>query len=76
MTMQFTGTPFAYADYPGAEVLEAGAAIAIIPTAVNIGPPGPRRAYAQKREVSVTLADPLGARVLLDQQAVPVLVQV
>jgi hypothetical protein len=75
VTMRFTGTPFAYADYPSADVFQVGAAIAVIPTAVNIGPPGPRLAYAQKREVGVTLADPLGARVLLDQHGEPVLVQ-
>lgn len=75
VTLEFTGTPSEYADYSTAEVLEMGAAVALIPTATSIGPLGRRRAYAQRRQVSVTLATPLGSRILLDQHGSPVMVQ-
>lgn len=74
ITLSFTGIPAAYAGYPGAEVLEAGAAVAIVPTPLDIGPPGPRFAHAERRETRVVLTRPLGPRVLLDGDGSPVLV--
>jgi hypothetical protein len=40
ITLSFTGIPRAYADYPRADVLEAGAAVAVVPVSADIGPPG------------------------------------
>lgn len=74
VTLSFTGIPRDYADYPDAEVLEAGSAVAIVPVPVDIGPPGPRHPYAEQREVGAVLAKPLGPRVLLDGHGSPVLV--
>jgi hypothetical protein len=74
VTLSFTGIPREYADYPDAEVLEAGSAVAIVPVSVDIGPPGPRHAHAEQREVSAVLTKPLGPRVLLDGHGWPVLV--
>lgn len=69
--------PRAYADYPGAEVLESGAAVAIVPVLRATGPrTGPRQAYAQKREVTVVLSRRLGHRVLRDSTGSPVMVNV
>jgi hypothetical protein len=75
VTLEFIGTPYAFADYCGAEVVETDAAVGIIPAATDIGPGGPRAAFAQRRLVSVTLATPLGSRILLDQHGSPVMVQ-
>jgi hypothetical protein len=74
ITLSFTGIPRAFADYPRAEVLEAGSAVAIVPVPVDIGPPGLRAAYGEKREVTTVLARPLGSRVLLDRRGRPALV--
>lgn len=74
ITLSFTGIPRAYADYPRAEVLEAGSAVAVVPVPVDLGPPGPRLAYAEKREVTTVLSRPLGVRVLLDGRGQPVFV--
>jgi hypothetical protein len=74
ITLSFTGIPRAYADYPRADLLEAGAAVAVVPAPVDIGPPGFRLAYAEKREVTTVLSRPLGVRVLLDGRGQPVFV--
>jgi hypothetical protein len=74
ITLSFPGIPRAYADYPRADVLEAGAAVAVVPVSVDIGPPGFRRAYGEQRQVGVVLTRPLGPRVLLDGHGRPVLV--
>jgi hypothetical protein len=71
VTLSFTGIPREYADYPRAEVLEVGSAVAVVPVPVDIGPPR-RWAYAQGREVTTVLARPLGRRVLLDGRGSPV----
>jgi hypothetical protein len=63
-----------YADYPYAEVLEAGGAVAVLPVEVDIGPPGFRAGPSLPREVTVLLTRPLGARVLLDGKGLPVMV--
>ncbi len=41
-----------------AEVLEAGSAVAIVPVPVDIGPPGPRHAHVEQREVGAVFASP------------------
>jgi hypothetical protein len=73
VTLNFMGIPRAFADYPRADVLEAGAAVAVVPVPVDIGPPGLRAAYAEQRQVGAALARPLGRRVLLDRKGLPVL---
>jgi hypothetical protein len=76
ITLTFTGIPRPYADYPHAEVLEAGSAVAVVPVPADIGPSSFRRAYAERREVAAVLPRPLGPRVLLDGHGRPVLVLV
>ncbi|MGH6877018.1 MAG: hypothetical protein ACREHV_06510 [Rhizomicrobium sp.] len=76
VTLSFSGSPREYSDYPDAEVLEADGAVAIIPNEVSKVPPGQfRRLNAEHREVTVTLSEPLGNRVLLDGHGVPVMVE-
>jgi len=79
VTVTFTGSP--YFDYPGAEILESGTAVAIVPTPV-LNP-----AYAsasgstvrglplvgQARQITVTLAGALAGRILLDDLGSPVM---
>jgi hypothetical protein len=81
LTMTFIGSP--YEDYPGAEILESGAAVAIVPTPVlipmhasNSGFTGPRALplVGQRRQITVTLAEALAGRVLLDDLGSPVMV--
>jgi hypothetical protein len=80
VTMTFTGSP--NADYPGAEILESRAPVAIVPTPVftpvhastsgstMLGMSLP----ATARQITVTLAEVLADRVLLDDQGSPVMV--
>jgi hypothetical protein len=73
VTVHFTGTPRAYADYPTAEVRESSSAVMVVPIAVDHpGLTGARLAYGERREVTTTLAQPLGARVLLARSGFPV----
>ncbi len=74
LTMTFTGGPAAWKQYPSAEVLESRGALALIPAEVDTGPDGWRILVGHPREVMVTLARPLGNRVLLDQSGAPVMV--
>ena len=86
VTMAFTGGSPAWTDYLSAEVLVSAAAVAIIPVesratvAANAedGLRGNRsRAFSLvgfPRQVTVTLARPLGKRVLLDDVGGPVMV--
>jgi hypothetical protein len=76
LTLRFVGAPRGFADYPRAEVLEAGAAVAVLPVEVDTGPPPwvLRALVGEWREVTTVLARPLGARVLLDGDGLPVLV--
>lgn len=73
LTMSWFGSPRAYTDYPGANVLEAGAAVAIVPVRRELST-GLRTAHAERREVTVVLERPLGRRVLLDAGGSPVMV--
>lgn len=74
LTLHFTGTPRAYADYPSAEVRESSSAVLMVPIAVDRRhlPGAARLAYAERREVTEELAHPLGARVLVTSGGFPV----
>ena len=74
LTMTFPGGPTKWTQYPTAEVLESGGALALIPVEVDTGPAGLRTMVGYAREVAVTLSRPLGNRVLLDQIGAPVMV--
>lgn len=62
------GADPSFEEYPRAEVLESAQALTVVPVARDIGPPGPRHlvVVGHRREVEVQLAQPLGARVLVD----------
>lgn len=72
VSITFGGLPHDIADYPDAEGLESGNAIAILPIAHYHGPRKTSIMGGQSREVTVTLAQPLGSRVLLDEKGAPV----
>jgi hypothetical protein len=73
LTLSFTGAPEYYTSYPGATFLESGNAVAVIPVREE-HVTGPRTTVGKRREVSATLARPLGNRVLLDEHGAPVMV--
>jgi hypothetical protein len=66
LTYRFTGGAPSFVRYAPAEVVESGQAVAVVPEAEDIGPPGARPAVGFGRRVTVTLSEPLGARVLVD----------
>jgi hypothetical protein len=70
----FTGAPPEYAEYPAAEAIETDQALVVLPTARNVGPPGPRGAIGCARTVITRLTRPLGERVVIDLDASPVMV--
>jgi hypothetical protein len=72
LTLTFTGAPEYYTSYPGARFLESGNAVAVIPVREE-HVTGPRVPVGKRREVSATLARPLGNRVLLDEHGAPVM---
>lgn len=71
LTMAFTGSP--HVSYPDVDVLESGAAVAVLPVPSQLAP-GWYTTVGQRREVTVTLDRPLGVRVLLDGRGSPVMV--
>jgi hypothetical protein len=71
---EFTGGAPEHVEYPDALVMESDTAVVVVPVAHDIGPPGPRRAKGYKREVVVHLGAKLGARVLVNLDASPVVV--
>lgn len=71
LTFRFTGALPSYEQYPRAEVIESHQAVAIVPVAKDVGPPGPRRLPGYGHEVVVRLKQPLGARVLVDLHGNP-----
>ena len=73
LTLSFTGAPEYYTSYPGARFLESGNAVAVIPGREE-HVTGPGVSVGKRREVSATLARPLGNRVLLDEHGAPVMV--
>lgn len=66
LTYRFTGGLPSFERYPSAEVVESAQAVAVVPQAEDIGPPGPRAAVGFGRRITVTLSEPLGARVLVN----------
>src|ERR1700688_283445 len=73
---EFTGGAPEHVEYPDAVVIESDQAVAVIPIVNDIGPPGPQRARGYRREVVVRLREMLGARVLVNLDASPVVVLV
>ena len=69
--MTFTGSP--HVNYPDVDVLESGAAVALLPIPSPLRP-GWYTALGQGRDVTVTLDRPLGPRTLLDGRGSPVMV--
>jgi hypothetical protein len=70
ITMSFIGSPAEQADYPDARVFQEGGAVAILPIGLSrLRPEQPRHMIGARREVTVVLSQPLGARVLLDNTA-------
>ena len=65
IVLQFLGSPAQFTDYPRAVALESATAVALVPVPVE-RLSGDRPLYAQTREVAARLAEPLGARVLVD----------
>jgi hypothetical protein len=79
LTLSFIGSPKVYTDYhPPLRVhTSPGAVVAGLAVAIDISGGGPRDLYAQRREVTVGLPEPLGNRVLVNPfgQPIPVLPQ-
>ena len=71
VTMTFTGSP--HVSYPDVDVLESGAAVALVPLPSPLRP-GWYTTLGQARDVTVTLDRPLGPRILLDGTGSPVMV--
>jgi hypothetical protein len=71
LTMTFTGSP--HVSYPDVDVLESGAAVALLPIPSPLRP-GWYTTLGQGRDVTVTLDRPLGSRILLDGRGSPVMV--
>jgi hypothetical protein len=65
VVLRFLGSPPEFTDYPRAVVLESTTAVAVVPVPVE-RVSGDRPLYAQTRQVAARLAEPLGARVLVD----------
>jgi len=72
LTVSFTGSPEPY-RYLGATIQESDNAVAVIPAGEQRAA-GWHTLVGQRRQVSVTLARPLGNRVLLDEHGAPVMV--
>lgn len=70
---RFAGIPTAYAEYPSVRLVEDPAVVVVAPVAVLTGP-GSRRRYAETREVTFRLQQPLGNRVLVNPDGQPVTV--
>jgi hypothetical protein len=72
LTVGFTGSPKPY-RYLGATIQESDTAVAVIPVGEERAA-GWHTLAGQTRQVSATLARPLGNRVLLDEHGAPVMV--
>ena len=72
VTLIFVGIPRAYADYPRVEVLESETAAMMLPVSVGREGSESRRLYGETRQVTATLRQPLGARVLVTPSGWPV----
>jgi hypothetical protein len=76
LTFGFMGFPRRVHRLPARRaVLESDAAVVVCPVAVDKPGTAARRAPAQAREVSVTLHEPLGARVLVSLPGLPVMIE-
>jgi len=71
VTVSFINGRPEYVDYPRVEALETSTAAVVVTVGHDIGPPGPRHALGYRRHVTATLAEPLGARVLIDTTGQP-----
>jgi len=77
LDFRFVGRPENLADYRSAEVIESPTAVVVLPTMMYREPFGPHSIVSpvgRTRSVSVELGAPLGARVLVDLDARPVVV--
>lgn len=74
LTYNFTGAPVVYTDYPDAAVYPTATAVVVAPRAVERPGTQARRQYAEGRNVTVRLDQPLGGRVLLDANGLAVAV--
>jgi hypothetical protein len=66
LTLHFTGARPEYERYPEAEIIESAMAVAIVPRAEDIGPPGIRILPGYGHQITVQLASPIGPRVFVD----------
>jgi hypothetical protein len=66
LTLHFMGALPEYERYRAAEVIESAKAVAIVPKAEDIGPPGARILPGYGHQVTVKLASPIGPRVFVD----------
>lgn len=74
LTLSFIGSPDVYTDYhPPLRIHSSpGAVVVGLPVAVDVSGGGPRALYAQRRELTVELPEPLGDRVLVNAFGLPV----
>ena len=70
LTVSFTGGPRAFADYPRAAVVESDRAVEVVPIEEDLLSPGLGAAGCE-RVGDARLAQPLGARVLVDLDSSP-----
>ncbi len=68
----FIGGDPRWVDYSDGQVIESDQAVAVIPTEIDHGPPGPRRLVGHQREVAVQLGRRFGNGVLVNLDAGPV----
>jgi hypothetical protein len=66
LTLHFTGALPEFERYPEAEIIDSPKAVAIVPKAEDIGPPGARILPGYGHQVTVQLASPIGPRVFVD----------
>jgi hypothetical protein len=71
LTHHFLGALPQFERYPRAEAIESAHAVAIVPEGEDIGPATARILPGYMHQVVVTLAEPLGARVLVDLRGNP-----
>jgi hypothetical protein len=70
---RFSGTPTAYADYDGVDLAASETAVAVRPREHRTVAQGQvMLLYAEERDVEIRLAEPLGARVLVNETGYPI----
>lgn len=71
--LDFVGSPRAYDDYDGAEVVASDTAVAVSPRRITTAAgEGMRLLYAETRQVEFSLPAPLSRRVLIDTVGTPI----